>query len=300
LGAKDKTTVAAIHAQAAPFKGGMLNVGARAAYDTMIESTAPALGVQYEEATIANVPGVWCRPAAAPSDTAILYLHGGAYILGSAHAYRHFAGQLAARSMTNTFIVDYPLAPEHPFPAGLDAAHAAYSALISQGYRKIILAGDSAGGGLALALMGAVQEQVRLDQQTPPMACVVMSPWTDLTLSGASYTERTEDEPFLTTTALDLAAQAYLGAEYRSNPRASPLLSDLSGLPPIQIHVGTAEILLSDSCDYAERAHTAGVEIALHIWQGMPHVFPKSVGVFDAAEASLNIMADFISNTFNS
>ncbi|MGL4767148.1 MAG: alpha/beta hydrolase [Formosimonas sp.] len=295
LTAKDAATVAALHAQVSEFKGGMLSVEGREAYDTMIADMAAAEHVAYEAGSVANISGTWCKVAHAPSDAVILYIHGGGYMLGNAHAYRHVVGQFAVRTTLNAFVVEYGLAPEQPFPAGLEDVKAAYLGLLAQGYQKIIIVGDSAGGGLSLALL---QEHAR--NNTPPAtACVVISPWTDLALTGASQQSRAEEEPFLTTQALQTCANLYAGAHDVTDPRISPLYGNHSQLPSTQIHVGTREILLDDSIMYAERVHAAGSAISLHVWDGMIHVFSSQIGVLEAAESSMNIMSEFILNQLN-
>ena len=149
LSEKDREAVAAMRKEVAPFKGKMSEPGARPPFDEIIEHTPDARGVTYEKRAVGGVPGISCTPQGARAGAAILYLHGGAYVLGSANAYRHFAGQIAARAKTTVFIAEYRLAPEHRFPAALDDAKAAYRGLVEGGARKIAIVGDSAGGGLA-------------------------------------------------------------------------------------------------------------------------------------------------------
>jgi acetyl esterase/lipase len=228
-------------------------------------------------------------PQDARQGAAILYLHGGAYVLGSANAYRHFAGQIAARARTAVFIAEYRLAPEHRFPAALDDAKAAYRGLVEGGAQKIAIVGDSAGGGLALALLSIVQSE-----GVAPVAAVVMSPWTDLALTGGSLEDRADDDPLLTKAMLSKTAASYLDEHDPRDPLASPLYGTLAGRPPIQLHVGTSEVLLDDSRRYAERARAAGVEAVAHVWEGMTHVFPSSVGTLEAAEKALSLMGTFL------
>lgn len=292
--AKDLATVAAVRAQSAPFKGMMSGPQARGPYDDMIGAIPAAADVSYEKADVGGVSGFWCRPQTAIPDTAILYLHGGAYVLGSANAYRHFAGQFAARTNTAAFVPDYGLAPERPFPAGVNDAQVVYRGLVTQGIKKIVLVGDSAGGGLSLVLLALVQADADAGKTTAPLACVVMSPWTDLALTGSSHSIRADEDPFLTQSALQASVELYLGKTEATHPHASPLYGKLDGLPPIQMHVGTSEVLLDDTLQFAQRVGAAGGNASAHVWEGMPHVFPSSLGMLDAAEQAMTIMAEFI------
>jgi len=289
LSDNDCRAVAAMRAAVAPLKGTMSGTDARAPFDEAMEHTPDVPGVRYETSSLSGVTGIWCTPDGAHRTAAILYLHGGAYVLGSAHAYRHFAGQIAARSKAAVFIAQYRLAPEYPFPAALDDAKAAYRGLVEMGVRTIAIVGDSAGGGLALALLSVVASE-----SVTPVAAVVMSPWTDLALTGDSLEDRADDDPLLTKEMLSKTGASYLRGHDPRDPLASPLYGDLAGRPPIQLHVGTSEILLDDSRRYAERARSAGVEATLHLWEGMTHVFASSVGTLEAAEKALNLLGGFL------
>jgi len=274
----------------------MVGPTARSAYDPIFEAIPSAEGVLYEQGMMASIEGVWCRPAAAKTGAVILYLHGGAYVLGTAQAYRHFAGQFAARTQLPVFAAHYRLAPEHPFPSALEDAQAAYHGLLHAGYRQIIVVGDSAGGGLSLSLLSHLQDATASDV-IKPVAAVVMSPWTDLALTGKSLEDKAAEDPMLTQSMLAANAAMYLNNQPSTLPQASPLYANLHGLPPIQIHVGTSEILLDDSLRFAERASEVGVAVTVHTWQGMPHVFSSMAGTLKAADKSLAIMALFIKET---
>ncbi len=244
-----------------------------------------AAGVTAEEATLGGVPGWWVRPANPAAGRAILYLHGGAYVLGSATAYRNFVGQIVARSGVPAFVADYGLAPERPFPAAIEDARRAYDALVDGGATHIALAGDSAGGGLALALLALVKAA-----PVAPVAAVAMSPWTDLGLESPSMVTQDAADPLLDAASLGATAALYLGDHDRRDPRVSPVHSDRSGLPPVLIHVGDAEVLRDDTLRYAEGV--AGVEA--HVWEGMTHVFPSSLGLLEAAEQALGGIGAFL------
>jgi monoterpene epsilon-lactone hydrolase len=255
----------------------------RASYDGLFERVPPADAVDYSEASVGGVPGVWCVPRAhrERARAAMLYLHGGGFVMGSAHAYRHLAGQIAARASVPAFVADYRLAPEHAFPAALDDARAACRALATQfGAGRVALVGDSAGGGLALSLL----------QDEPGVRCgVLLSPWTDLALSGASIDANAAVDPFLTRAGLEAGARQYLGAHDRRDPRASPLYGPARQTPPTQVHVGTAEILLDDSLRLASNERTQ-----VHVWEEMLHVFPSSIGLFESAQAAHDLIATFL------
>jgi monoterpene epsilon-lactone hydrolase len=292
--AGDREVVAAIRTQAEPIKGTMSGPDARDAYDAIMEQTPDALDVAYERGEVGGVPGIWCRSQGAGSDVVILYLHGGGYVLGTAQAYRHLAGQIATRANANAFVPDYRLAPEYLFPAAVDDALAVYRGLVAAGAYSIAIVGDSAGGGLALALLTLIQGEARDGAEFGPAAAVALSPWTDLALTGASIEERADEDPILTPATLATMSANYLLSHDPRDPLASPLNGILAGLPPIQIHVGTSEILLDDSRLYVEKARAEGVDATLHIWEGMLHVFPSSVGALKAAEQALDMAGEFL------
>jgi monoterpene epsilon-lactone hydrolase len=291
---KDLATVEAVRQQSAPFKGTMSSPDARPGYDAMIEAIPVAGGVTYERASVGGIAGVWCRPVNAQANSALLYLHGGGYMVGSAFAYRHFAGQFAARTGIVAFVPDYRLAPENLFPAAVQDVHAAYRGLVEAGFTKICLIGDSAGGGLSLITLSLAHDDASKGLGITPKCCVVMSPLTDLALTGASHDTKAEEDPFLTKEATQLFVDAYLGQQDPKQPTASPLYGQLSLLAPTQIHVGTSEVLLDDSVAYAAAAKRQGGNVSLHVWDRMPHVFPSSIGMLDAAEDAMTLMTEYI------
>jgi monoterpene epsilon-lactone hydrolase len=296
----DQAMVAAIRAQSAPFKGMMSGIEARPGYDDMIAAIPGAEGVTYVAASLGGVPGHWCRPAkASAAGQAILYLHGGAYVLGSATAYRNFAGQFAARTGVPVFVADYGLSPERPFPQGLHDARAVWQAMQTEGFSKLAIVGDSAGGGLSLSLLAWARAEAAAGRGMAPQAAAVMSPWIDLALTGASHQTRAEEDPFITANMMQTCAALYLGQTDPRAPEASAVYGNLTGLPPIQIHVGTAEVLLDDSRTYAAAVHAAGGAVEAHVWQDMPHVFPSSFGMLKAGEAAMGLMAGFLRQHLN-
>jgi acetyl esterase/lipase len=267
---------------------------ARPGFDALMEKTPAAVGVTYEAATVGGIAGWWCRPADPIAGAAILYLHGGAFVVGSASAYRHFAGQLATRARAATFIADYGLAPERQFPAAYNDAQAAYRGLLASGLTRIALAGDSAGAGLALALVGAQSSKDSADKLPAPSAVAVMSPWIDLALVGDSMKSKASSDPLLSLEALSAAVRLYLAGKEPRDPRASPLYGDLKGLPPVFLHVGEDEVLLDDARRYATKVEESGGNAELHVWQGMVHVFPANLALLRAAKEALELTGAFL------
>jgi acetyl esterase/lipase len=267
-------------------------VQARASFDAKKYAIAAAAHVTVTAAVAGGVPGFWCRPPDARPGAAILFLHGGGYVMGSAQAFTNFAGQIATRAQADTFVADYRLAPEHRFPAALDDALAAYKGCAAPGDRRVALVGDSAGGGLALALAARVSHAAPATRRLA--AAAVMSPWLDLTLSGSSYASRAEADPVFTREVLRDIAATYLGDTHPADPLASPLFGAMEGLPPIRIDVGDDEVVLDDSLRYAARAAEAGVPVTVHVWKGMPHVFQTGLGRYAAAERSMDAIGAFL------
>ena len=294
LSPEDAPAVAAVRQAASAHKGEKLGPEARPIFDAMFAATPAAADVRVEAATVGGIAGFWLRPANAQPGARMLYLHGGGYVLGSAQALTNFAGQIAARVGADTFVPDYRLAPEHPFPAAIDDAVAAYRGLVADGAERIVVAGDSAGGGLTLALLSILAAD-KTKGMVQPVGAAVMSPWTDLSLAGDSFDTRAEADPIFTRGVLRGFADMYLRGQDATNPKASPLYARLDGLPPIRIDVGDNEVLLANSIRYADRARAAGVKVTLSIWEGMAHVFQSSLGQFLAAERSVTAVGAFLS-----
>lgn len=279
--------------QILPMKGALKGAQAREPFAHIMEQVLDAPGVDYVRGAVGGVSGVWCRPAASSPKAAILYLHGGAFVFGSAWAYRHLAGQIAARAEVDVFVPDYRQAPEHPFPAAIIDAKAAFAGLAAGGRERIALVGDSAGGGLALSLIAELSAK-RARPTVQAVGVAVFSPWTDLTLSGESLQARAAADPIFTRDNLAQNAQLYLSGANPHDPRVSPLLGQLAGLPPVQIHVGEDEVLLDDARRYGDRARQVGGQVEVHVWEGMAHVFPASVGMLEAADRGLALAGAFL------
>jgi monoterpene epsilon-lactone hydrolase len=261
----------------------------REAYDAMTMQTPIADGVALESVENADVSGWWVRPESARGGRAILFLHGGAFVLGSAMGYRGLASQIAVRTGIDTFVLDYPLAPEHPFPAAYDAASDALRWMVKSGLRDIALVGDSAGAGLALAVLAA-------DAGRPMnVACVAaFSPWVDLALTGPSTRSEETRDRVLTRPILADAAAAYLGSACATDRRASPLYELPEHLPPIALQVGTDELLLDDARRYALAAAQRGNTVQLEIYEGLHHVFQRCTRELASARRALDRIAEFI------
>jgi epsilon-lactone hydrolase len=246
------------------------------------------------EATAA-LKGEWIEPADrshAARRQRILYLHGGGYVAMSARTHRSITSRLAAWSNASVFALNYRLAPEHRFPAALDDALAAYRTLLATGTpaSAIALAGDSAGGGLALALLVAARDA----GEPLPAAAVLFSPWTDLAATGNSIIDNNEIDPLFFGTWVAPTARHYLGDTPATHPLVSPLYADLAGLPPLLIQVGDSEVLLDDSRRVTEIARRAGVEATLQIFPLVPHGWQIFAPVLPEARASLHAAASFI------
>jgi epsilon-lactone hydrolase len=222
----------------------------------------------------------------------ILWLHGGAYCMGSTAGYRHFGAHLARVANTRVILPEYRLAPEHHYPDAVDDACAAYLALRARadGRETVILAGDSAGGGLAMATLLRLREQGHL----LPGGCVLVSPWLDFTLSGSTLVSHADLDPLLNRAMLAGACRAYLNGADRSSALLSPLDADLSGLPPMLIQVGEREVLLDDSRRLAERGAAQGVQVTLQVESAAPHVFQLFASFLPEARSALRRIGEFI------
>lgn len=246
--------------------------------------------VTREPVSAGGIDGEWLVASGAPRDKAILYLHGGGFRIGSIVSHRDLAARIADASGCRVLAINYRLAPEHRFPAALDDALIAYQYLLKQGLHpvNIALAGDSAGGNLVLGAMLAAR-----DRGLPlPAAGALMSPWTDLTASGASYQSRAEADPIHQRAMILVLARTYLGKDGDvSDPLASPLYADLTGLPPLLVQVGDRETVRDDSTELAVKAKAAGVDVELQVWDGMIHVFQMFPEIPQAREAIASLAA---------
>jgi monoterpene epsilon-lactone hydrolase len=240
------------------------------------EKTAVFLGgapdAKCEKVDAGGVPAEWVMAPGCDSGRAILYLHGGGYAIGSLNTHRRLAYDISAASAAKVLLIDYRLAPEHPFPAAVDDAAAAWHWLLQQGFaaNRLAIAGDSAGGGLTIATLVNLRDK----KLGLPACAVAISPWVDLEGLGNSLTMRSAQDPMVQKDGLLWMAKMYLNGKDARTPLAAPLHADLKGLPPTLVQVGTAETLLDDAIRIAEKMHAAGVDARLAIWPNMLHVFP--------------------------
>jgi acetyl esterase/lipase len=229
--------------------------------------------IKLETVDLDGVPGEWSIAPASDPSRVLMFFHGGGYCSGSILSHRRMVTEAGRAGAVRTLAVGYRLAPEHPFPAACDDAMTAWRRLLKDGYaaNRIAVGGDSAGGGLTLALAG----ELKRGSEELPGCLWLASPWTDLTMSGATLSSKSAIDPLIHKEYLEELAQAYLpeGMD-RRDPRVSPLYADLSGLPPTMIQVGSAETLLDDSTRFAAAAGAADVRVTLEIWPHMIHAWP--------------------------
>ncbi len=240
------------------------------------------------DVTADGVPAHWLTAPGADANRVLLFLHGGGYEFGSLRSDGELAARLGRAGGMRVLFPEYRLAPEHPFPAAIDDVLAAWRWLLTKqdlNASETAVAGDSAGGGLAVALLVATRDA----EEAMPAAAVLMSPTVDLTSSGASMTERADQDPISTPAMLRQFASDYLAGADPKTPLASPLFASLRGLPPLLVQVGTADLLLSDSERLAGTAAEAGVDVTLDVGEGLPHVYQLLLGTPEAAEATEKI-----------
>lgn len=250
------------------------------------------LQVQVDALHIGDMYTEWIAQSSSDEEHVILYFHGGGYVSGSVAIHKLLCVELENATGIRILLPEYRLAPENPFPAALEDALAAYRWLLEQGFKpeNIIIAGDSAGGGLTLATAFALREA----GEALPAALVCISPWADLTQSGNSHRTKAKTEAILTTSELRHWALSYAGEDNLSNPLVSPIFADFHGFPPILIQVGSDEILLDDAVAVAEKAKAAGVDVTLKIWPGMWHVWHVTGTWLPEAREALAEIGQFV------
>ena len=251
-----------------------------------------ALGVKSRHDHINGLPALWLRPKRHPEDKLLLYLHGGAYIMGSIATHRQFVSHVARAAGVCALLPEYRLAPEHKFPAAVHDAVGVYRELLADGYvaRNIVIAGDSAGGGLTMATLLSLRDA---GDALPAAACL-LSPWLDLAATGESMSTHARRDPWFKPQDMPLVADYYCAKEQRTDPLVSPVYADLSGLPPLYIQVGADEILLSDSIRAAEQVRAAGGEVEIEIWPGMWHVFQAFVHLMPEARTATRKIGAYV------
>jgi acetyl esterase/lipase len=249
-------------------------------------------GFTLEPVRIGELDAEWMRPKDGPKDKVFLYFHGGGLVVGSIRAHRGIVAKFVNECDISALLFDYGLAPENPYPAGLNDSVAAYKYLLEQGIKPsgIAFMGDSGGGNLVFSSMLALKQQ----GLPLPAAAVALSPWTDLTNSGESWQFNAVKDTLCWKEAQSTFSRYYAGSNDPKDPLISPLFGDLSGLPPMLIYAGGDETLLSDSTRLAEKAKAAGVDVTLHIGEGLFHCYPACAPMFPEANAAMNEIAGFI------
>lgn len=263
------------------------------AYDDFIGQASIEKEIELKEVNVEDVKGWWCIPSGASSEKAILYIHGGAYAMGSAKAFRGMGSRVSKLTDVSLFLVDYPLSGETGFPAAPNTIIKAYKWLLAQGYKSIVVMGDSAGGGLCLAIL---QQLAAASGIVQPKGAVVFSPWTDLTLGGASWTDPNISDKLINYDVIQSSAKAYAGNTDLKTPLVSPIYGDMKNLPPLLFQVSANEHLLDDSVNFAVAAAKAGVYVRLEIWEDMHHVFHNDFDHLECSKKALDKAAEFVIN----
>lgn len=265
----------------------------RAALARTFSGFPSAAEVKCEPVSAGGVKAEWITAPEADAGRVILYLHGGGYVMGSIDTHRELVARLSKAAAARCLALDYRLAPEDPFPAAVNDATAAYRWLLAQGIKpaRIVVAGDSAGGGLALATLIALR-----DLNLPaPAAGVCLSPWVDLEGTGESMTTKANDDPVVSRGMIASLGKLYVGQDGNlREPLAAPLYADLSGMPPLLIQVGNAETLLDDATRVADRAQDSGVDVTLQIWDEMPHVWQWFAPILPEGQEAIETIGQFV------
>ena len=246
----------------------------------------------FEQVGAGGVSAEWVSTPGVAADRVVMYLHGGGYMIGSMRTHRSPLSYLSRVSDARVLGLNYRLAPEHPFPAAVEDSVSAYNWLLEEGIspRRIVIAGDSCGGGLTIATLVAL----KYFGYPLPAAGISHSGWTDLAHTGESFVTKAEADPLIDKEMLEGMAAAYLGDRSRTTPLASPYYADLRGLPPLLLQVGTAEVLLDDSIRLADKAKESGVDVALEVWDDMPHVWQAFASFLPEARQALDNCGQFI------
>jgi monoterpene epsilon-lactone hydrolase len=248
--------------------------------------------VHCEPVDAGGVPAEWITTPGVNTERVICYLHGGGYVLGSINTHRELASRLSRAASARVLILDYRLAPENPFPAAVDDSTAAYRWLLSVGVNpaRLVIAGESAGGGLTIATLVALRDA----GEPLPAAGICLSPWVDLACRGESIVTKAEIDPVVNKDHLLMMSKAYLVDTDPCTLLASPLYADLTGLPPLLIQVGTAECLFDDAMRLADRARAAGVDVTLEPWEDMIHMWHMFAAILPEGQQAIDRIGEFV------
>lgn len=264
----------------------------RVAFERISNITKFPRFVKKEIVKYAGLDAAWFIPDGYEKSKTILYLPGGGYVVGSYHTHRSLIARIARASRYKVVAVNYRKAPENPYPAAIEDAVAVYRQMLADGCENIIIMGDSAGGGLTLALLQKIREL----QLTPAAGSVLLSPWTDLTASGDSIKTKKNADPLITPYLLEIFTKRYVADADPKNPLISPLFADFLDFPPTLIQVGTNEVLLDDSTRLAQKMHKQGVKVQLEIYNNMMHVWQYLAGIVPEANKAIDEIGEFIRN----
>lgn len=248
-------------------------------------------GVKYELEMVGHMDALWIRPDNIDNDSVILYLHGGGYGMGSIKSHKKMAARIARACKTQCLIIEYRLAPEHPFPAAVEDAFYAYQWLLSKGFRpeKIVIGGDSAGGGLTLATLLKIKEQ----NMPQPLAAFCLSPWVDLSASSPQMDHYQDKDPFIDKESIKIWGHRYAGEDVK-HPLASPLFADLRGIAPVLVQVGTCEILLFENRALYKKAKELNLDFTYQEYPDMIHVFQVFAGFLPQAVQAIEEIGRFV------
>lgn len=261
-------------------------------WDNVFAKVESGIGASRRPLLMNSVPAELVIAPGAEADRAVLYLHGGGYAFGSPRSHRDLAEHLSKAARAQVYVLDYRLAPEHPFPAAVDDATDAYRWLLEQGFKpgRIAISGDSAGGGLSFATLLSIKSH-----QLPMPACATpLSPWVDLENIGETMVSKDAEDPIVHKPMVDQLARMYFPDGSLAEPLVSPVNGDLRGLPPLLIHVGSRETLLDNATRIADRARSQGVEVQLEVWDGQIHVWHIFASRLDEGVEAIGKLGAFI------
>ena len=258
-------------------------------------STLP-WGVDFEKLKLSNCEAEWLEPSKAHPGRVMLYLHGGGYVIGSPHTHRALAGKISKGIEASCLLIDYRKAPENPFPAALDDAFDSYMYLLELGYKSenIVIAGDSAGGGLALSLQMILRER----KVPMPLCSVLLSPYLDLTITGKSIERNAKNDRFLDVFEMRRWAEMYADGYDFANPRISPLFGHFEGLPPVLVQASESEVLYNDSTRFVKKAKEENVDVIFQTWHGLIHWW-HMFGTMPEAKEAIDMVIDFCNDQFS-